>query len=459
MHFFGRSKSANAASTRTDQLKNDPKVASSSASTAAHSQLSTGHKLTSSTDKEDAHGERISIRRSDGMIHDLNNVISQPGITEFIHTSGKDENENSKQPHPKEDDHTNICLPRSDGLTHDIIQIVKAVSDAQGDTMRPISMRPTRAPSVGKIDLSSISSLLGTSSSSNSTSNQPLTSPAHQSLHQSSLSSNAQSGTIQINREISTLYFPKSVRILHFSDTHNFLIKLPKRSNFLPHGDVMVHTGNFTNGGTEQEFINFNDWLGSVTDLYHYRIVIFGHRDVKVYGNNWDLMKRLLSNATHVLCHNDTVILGIRFYGAPWHWGHKANYTVRLGAPSSTNGRFDDIPVATQVLLSHGPAYDRLDMTVGGIGGTSNAYEHWGSRELSEAIRTIKPGLHLHGHVKDARGFIPAFGNSPLSVNSSMVDKDVTVLYAAPHVIRATQTLFDRANNCATWSFAIDSLE
>lgn len=368
----------------------------------------------------EVHDERISLSRSDGVIHDLTNVFSSPGVSHIVSTSTKEEKKVAEH-----DEHAPITALRSDGLTHDLIQVFKGSSDAQGETLK---VKAGRAPSLG-----SLSALL---------------SPQQTSPHQGN------PNTINVNREISSLYFPQQVRIVHFSDTHNFLVKSLKDHRFLPHGNILVHTGNFTTCGKEEEFAQFNEWLGSVSDLYHYRVVIFGHRDVKVHGNNWGVMKKMLTNATHVLCHDEAVILGIRFYGAPWHWGHKVNYTVRPGAPVNTTGRFDDIPFGVQCLLTHGPAFDRLDTTYSGSG-----MDHWGSRELAEAIRRVRPGLHLHGHVKDSRGVLPEFGNNPLTVNSAMVDKDVSVLYAMPHVIRATQALYDKSKNTVTWRFSIDSLE
>ncbi len=427
MHFFtsNRSKSVGSppSSNTANHLlgKNMVQPGDKKASTSPNQG---GSKVSSGKSSSSEEHERISLTRSDGVTQDLLNVFSKPGVTEVVHTSSKEEGRKSVSDH--HDEHQNITISRSDGVTHDLIQVFKAVSDAQGDTLK---IKGGRAPSVGKLDLSSAIGLTP-----------PMTSP------------NANS--ISVNREVSSAYYPKSVRIVHYSDTHNFLIRSPKDHQYLPHGDILVHTGNFTNSGTDAEFIQFNDWLGSVTDLYHYRIVILGHRDVKAYGNTWDVMKKFLTNATHVLCHDEVTVLGIRFYGAPWHWGHKVNYTLRPGAPTSTTGRFDDIPAGIHCLLTHGPSYDRLDTTYSG-----NSVEHWGSRELSEAIRKVRPGLHLHGHVKDSRGIYPEFGNNPLTVNSSMVDKDVTVLYATPHVIRATQALFDRNKNVVTWSFVIDSFD
>ena len=46
----------------------------------------------------------------------------------------------------------------------------------------------------------------------------------------------------------------------------------------IPEGDVLLHTGDFTMRGDEQEVINFNQWLGT---LYHkHKIVIAGNHEL-----------------------------------------------------------------------------------------------------------------------------------------------------------------------------------
>ena len=45
--------------------------------------------------------------------------------------------------------------------------------------------------------------------------------------------------------------------------------------------------------------------------------------------------------------------------------GHKSNYFIRSWAPKNITGRFEDIPEDCDVLISHGPAYGRLDKVKG----------------------------------------------------------------------------------------------
>lgn len=368
---------------------------------------------------EDDHtSNNIRLSRSDGVHHDLNTVFANASLANVVSTSIKDSEGTSlsstDHTSTEHHDHENISITRSDGITHDLIQVLRyssadnnLVDKSTGETVK---LSRSRNPSVAKIDLTSVNSAR-------------------------------------------MEYYPKNVRIVHMSDTHSFLTK-NHRSKFLPEGDILIHTGNFTCHGKDEEFHQFNAWLDSVSDIYHYRVICLGSKEVKQYGNNFDTIKKLLSHATHVLCHEEATILGIRFYGAPWNWAYKKNFTLRLGAPTTATSRFDDIPTGVHVLLTHVPAYDRLDSRNAG-----DYSEHWGSRELAEALRRVRPAVHLHGHVKDNRGFLPAFSNYPLTLNSAMCDIDATVMYAAPHVVKATQVFTDVNKNVVNWSFAIDSLD
>jgi len=262
---------------------------------------------------------------------------------------------------------------------------------------------------------------------------------------------------------------PTSVRIIHMSNTHNHLTKNSKRK-FYPDGDILIHSGGFTVDGTVEEYEQFNEWLLSVKDVYHYRIVIAGLNDVKQCGNDWDFVKQHLSNATHVLCHSECAVLGMRIYGCPWHWAHEHNYAIKAGAPSSTSGRFDDIPAGIDVLITHGPAYGRLDLENKFISGKEYAQKevdnkndniHLGSRELSEAIRQVRPGLHLHGLCTEARGFVSPHGHTPLTLNSCMCDSTMKIMYTSPHVIKCNllyTASTDKVNAGHMYEFAMDSL-
>ena len=390
---------------------------------------------------------KINVKRSDGLKHDLVSVFSRimPG---HQHKAKKDVGRviHVKETTDIEHDHGNIKLHRSDGLNCDIIRVFKSMSDANGESLQRTPNQSTETL-ISRLSMTKIeipSKFLG--------SGKGVSSPAYS------------------RNDISNA--PTSARIVHMSNTHNHLDRNTTR-RFFPDGDILIHSGGFTVDGTEEEYIVFDRWLASIKDMYHYRIVVAGLSDVKQCGNDWDFIRAKLPNATHVLCHSEAKVLGIRFYGSPWHWAHEPNYNTKLGAPSSTSGRFDEIPEGVQVLITHGPSYGRLDSCSGAwSNGAKRADErtdlgpncgqgqsHCGSKELEDAIQHVKPGLHLHGLWAECRGVLLPAGYSPLSVNSSMTDPSGTVLCSCPHVIRCELIEnSDVGTNTNNWRFSLDSL-
>lgn len=373
----------------------------------------------------------IEIHRSDGVKHDLVTIFNKSGISEVVEDAKNSDSRRTTKVNV--DDKGKISINRSDGLHHDL-----------GAVLRSQSAVDITSSGKSKFSWQSFKPKMSFSKTSN-----PSPSTAEM-----------KTGRPSITKE-TTGFHPSNVRIVHMSDTFNFLKPSGKKS-FLPEGNILVHSGNFTVNGTDDEFTYFDSWLASVKDIYHYRVVCLGHRDVKRFGTEWDVMRALLPNATHVLCNEEATILGIRFYGCPWHWGYTFNYTLKLTAPASAATRVNDIPEGVDVLITHGPAYSRLDRTVEG--------DNSGSRELLDCLKRVKPCLHLHGHVTEARGFIPAFGHMPLTLNSAMCDRTRQVMYACPHVIKCAQ-IFNASEGAMTsspklsqttkacWEFSMDFLE
>ena len=228
------------------------------------------------------------------------------------------------------------------------------------------------------------------------------------------------------------------------SDTCGLLVA-GKGKHHLPPGNILIHSGNFTTGGRYEEFVQFDNWLRSVADTYHYRVVVLGEKDTTKYKDNWDQMKSLLRGATHVLCDTTEVICGLRIRGCPWRGPHK----TRSFFPPRRKSPFDDL-LDVDIIVSHEPSYGRLDSSDYGK-------THIGNRDLAEAIKQAQPGLHLHGGVPAGRGVYFPVTRSPLTVNSCMCDPSLSCLYAAPHVITASPVDIAVAD-VQTWVFAMDEL-
>lgn len=96
-------------------------------------------------------------------------------------------------------------------------------------------------------------------------------------------------------------------KILHISDTHG----CHHRLRDLPDADILVHSGDFTMNGSEQEAIDFLNWFCDLD--YRHKIFICGNHDNCLYGANIDG----LDTNVHYLCNSGIELNGIYFYGVP----------------------------------------------------------------------------------------------------------------------------------------------
>jgi Icc-related predicted phosphoesterase len=230
----------------------------------------------------------------------------------------------------------------------------------------------------------------------------------------------------------------KLVTLLHISDTH--MLHRTLRPADLPAADILVHTGDFTNNGTDAEFEDFNNWLASQRPRFKHIVIICGNHEFRTRLQSPDVLsrdfaKKRLSNATHVLHHEMAVIEGIRFFGSPWSpWseyenpdimpynaGHADVFKRWAKLPEARDSlgvlrvnAFDQITrlpgagSAIDVLLTHGPPhgiFDKMETTT----------QSWGSsRQLRARIEGVGGvGAHLFGHVHEQRGCAIEFFFAP----------------------------------------------
>jgi len=182
-----------------------------------------------------------------------------------------------------------------------------------------------------------------------------------------------------------------SLKILHLSDTHNLHWTI-EQTYPMPEADIFIHTGDFSNQGTEAELVDFNNWLGTLKPRYRYIIMILGNHDT---GNSFDIdtTRAYLNNAT-VLFHEEIQVEGLRIYGSPWvakqpcHNPDNTSFSPTI---------FGSITNDLDILLTHGPPFDIFDKINDGMS--------WGSSNLLKMeIEKKRPKVHLFGHLHEQRG-------------------------------------------------------
>jgi predicted phosphohydrolase len=175
------------------------------------------------------------------------------------------------------------------------------------------------------------------------------------------------------------------LRIVCLSDTYGL-----HRQIAVPPGDVLIHAGDLTSHGSLDELHDLNDWLG---DLPHsHKLLIAGNHDWCCQQEP-ERAQALLTHATY-LADAGTSIADLRFYGSPWTAGFGGWAFTR--SPLALGYHWAELPDEIDVLITHGPPLGGLDQNAKG--------EHLGDEALAEAVRRVRPRVHIFGHIHEGYG-------------------------------------------------------
>jgi len=198
------------------------------------------------------------------------------------------------------------------------------------------------------------------------------------------------------------------MRLVFLSDTHGASLHHP-----IPDGDVLVHCGDFSKLGKENELIAFREWYFSFS--HPHKIFIAGNHDLMF--ENDPVKARSIVDAGIYLLDEAIVIDGFKFYGSPWtpefySWAFMRERGHALKA------YWDKIPSDTDILLTHGPAMGVLDYV-------PHSNMHVGCEELHLRLEEIRPSIHAFGHIHESYGtelMTWQDGAQTLAINASVCD-------------------------------------
>lgn len=165
--------------------------------------------------------------------------------------------------------------------------------------------------------------------------------------------------------------------------------------NNLPAADVIVHCGDITENGTEDEVLDFLNWFISLP--YKHKIFVTGNHDLCL----WDATGiEDLPDNVHFLQNCGCEIDGVTFFSLAFN--HPEEF----------------IPDNVDVLVTHEPPAMILDESQG---------IHWGNAFLKKRIYEVKPRYHLFGHVHGAGG-IETYDGIVFS-NAALLDGFYQLIY------------------------------
>jgi len=187
----------------------------------------------------------------------------------------------------------------------------------------------------------------------------------------------------------------------------------------LPDGDVLIHAGDCTNVGTQDNVREFVEWFQNLKG-FDSKIFIAGNHDWAFERKPAWLINYIndenLSQSDVVYLEDSEFIIEdpefsrpIKIYGSPWQ-PNFMNWAFNVPR-DELHKYWEKIPKDVDVLITHGPAFGILDK-VEGINvplGCESLYDH---------IIKIRPKIHISGHIHSGRGLIEKDGI--LHINASI---------------------------------------
>nr|XP_054294558.1 metallophosphoesterase MPPED2 isoform X2 [Pongo pygmaeus]XP_054294559.1 metallophosphoesterase MPPED2 isoform X2 [Pongo pygmaeus] len=210
-------------------------------------------------------------------------------------------------------------------------------------------------------------------------------------------------------------------RFVCISDTHSRTDGIQ-----MPYGDILLHTGDFTELGLPSEVKKFNDWLGNLP--YEYKIVIAGNHELtfdkefmadlvkqdyyrfpsvsKLKPEDFDNVQSLLTNSIY-LQDSEVTVKGFRIYGAPWTpWFNGWGFNLPRG--QSLLDKWNLIPEGIDILMTHGPPLGFRDWV-------PKELQRVGCVELLNTVqRRVRPKLHVFGGIHEV---------NPVSISKALRTK------------------------------------
>ncbi len=207
------------------------------------------------------------------------------------------------------------------------------------------------------------------------------------------------------------------MKIIAMSDSHWKLEDVT-----VPKGDVFVFAGDWSAGnGSIGDAIHFASFVKRVP--CEHKIIIAGNHDW-VAQREPNLVKLLFKDAGATYLFDEGITIdGINFWGSPWspefmNWAFmKPDYDLAK--------IYRGIKRNTDVLITHTPPYGIRDFLPTG--------ENVGSQALEEAVRRVRPSVHIFGHIHGGHG--TEYSDDTIFYNVSVCDDDYNLVYKPTEVI------------------------
>jgi len=210
------------------------------------------------------------------------------------------------------------------------------------------------------------------------------------------------------------------MKITFISDTH-----AKHRQLYLEGGDLLIHAGDIMNSGYNvQEIDDFCNWFESQN--YETCAFIAGNHD-RLFEDDPDQVAKIVNEYTINYMQDSEIIFGggerpfVKIYGSPWQ-PEFYNWAFNLPRCGEELGKvWNNIPEDVDILVTHGPPQGHLD-----ISGEPWYEGDLGCEILRHRVDTIKPKIHVFGHIHGSYGY--KFHNGTHFINASVLNERYSVV-------------------------------
>jgi Icc-related predicted phosphoesterase len=180
-----------------------------------------------------------------------------------------------------------------------------------------------------------------------------------------------------------------AVRIVALSDTHGKHDQVT-----VPEGDILIHAGDFMDKPTSlPEATSFLRWFSQ--HPHRVKILVAGNHD-GLFEMNPVMMQSFVPTNVVYLEHQRYEALGIKFFGSPFT-PYIPGWSFMKQRGDSMMRLWRQIPIDTDVLITHGPANGYRDRYKGFSVGCEAL------RYVTDNIR--QPLAHVFGHIHSDYGY------------------------------------------------------
>lgn len=218
-------------------------------------------------------------------------------------------------------------------------------------------------------------------------------------------------------------------RIVAISDTHGLherVVNGEVKKLEIPDGDMLLCAGDITNNEGRASLRSFLKWFES--QPHKFKAFIAGNHDFAY--QKWPDLARAMTKEIAPNCvyleDSSCELGGLKIHGSPWT-PFFLNWAFNAERGDDIKRHWDMIPEGTDVLLTHGPPHGYLDMTNHINIATGKKFgDHLGCQDLLDAIKRIRPKLHVFGHIHGGYGTTKLThddGSSTTLINASVVNE------------------------------------